>query len=403
MSAAPQQTDVTTTTTTTEEVPEGIVLDGSTYTAPADTRRSAFLGGKLTRFLQLPTLRQLLARWQEQIDREYLPDFTCPLSRLRLTGRGALTAKVEDKGGRRMTYRTFATLLRTRGRRGAQGSFKLARNVAENVHSLSTLDLGDSPQSIAYNDFLQRGNAIVKETGKGARDEAVVIRSRQYDAPVIVAAVTQTHSTGEGDDRVFVSALETALAGWLDTARGHVYRGLDVSELRLVLPSTVMLDGSVWRGYVGVLNSETGAKAWSVSAGLYREQDGVSLSVAVEAAGGRHVGHVLPRIVSALEAAQALVADLEQRAAGMVEEYATAHQLRVLRAACLEAGASEATWETESKGVRTKAEALSCLARLARGATTRTQGQTWERLAGNLLLHSWAGLSLNLPKGLDVE
>lgn len=392
---------------------------------PEDGKREASIGATAL----LPTLEDALHQWAAQIEVEAPVDAETPFGKLSLKPTGRLS---RGNGGMRMTYRVFGQILRS--------YTAPPRNAARVLHTLPVAEEGatHSPRACAYNAYLQRGlpsNA----------DKPVVLRVRSLSGvvqdqrvPVIVGAVSTSHSQEEGDDKVFVAALRTMFSrhsGMLDLTglqaiRAAVYRGIEVSELRAVVPAmrVEMAPGEWWSGYMTVRNSEVGAASWSVAVGLVREMDeatkeaaqrlgfeGATLTVEASEHKGHHAGRrVGMRVAEALREGQAKLAELVADAAKLASKVGwkdtawVVNRLRSVLAGVVSGDTlDDALGALAIASVQWEAhpsthEVVTFLGRAM--ATFPRRGQTYplERLAGRVLLHGVDTALERVPSYADV-
>lgn len=320
-----------------------------------DEARSAQLG----KLHELPSLGDVLAAWLEQIRLDECEDYAVDFRELLLAPDGRMDLGFGDKGliekhGTQdqsderllpMTYRTFGNVVRhycSPPRNSARNLVELPRAQDPHAHSGRTMrqqtragEMADSPRAIAYNAWLDKkkraDQTVTSLTGEPAT--TVLFRSRRIQrrdengvpasSPrVLIGVVTPTHCLRDGDDDKLIAAITLAFAGSVDGARGSAYRGIEESELRAVFPALTvsMPDAGTekWSGYVTARNSESGAKSWSVSAGLYRSVDGASVACEAIVRTGRHVGsHVAERMCEVAEGAAVLLKELAEKASAL--------------------------------------------------------------------------------------
>lgn len=394
---------------------------------PEDSKREASIGATA----RLPELGEALQQWQNQIALEAPADAHTGFPQLSLKPSGRLS---RGNGGMRMTYRVFGDILRS--------YTQAPRNTARVLHTLPVaeeLTSPHSPRACAYNAYLQRGLAF-------SGDKTVVLRTRQVAGivegqrvPVIVGAVSPMHSLEDGDDVVFIKALSQAFnrqSNMLDSTglqaiRASVYRGIEVSELRAVVPAmrVEMASGEWWSGYLTVRNSEVGAASWSVSVGLVKEMDeatadaakrlgfeGATLTVEANEQKGFHSGRrVGERVAAALEDAQKLLVEVVGSASELAAKVGwkdTAWVVSRLRSVLVGVASGDALddalgalaiasaeWEAHPS----THEVVSFLGRAM--ATFPRRGQTYplERLAGRVLLHGVDAALERVPSFVDVS
>lgn len=397
---------------------------------PEDGAREAAMG----EVAKLPVLGKALLDWANQIRIERPADLPTVFEALKMQPNGLIS---RGGGSMRMTYRVFGGLLRD--------YCAPPRNVARCLHRLTAAPLAGSeapeapkhhsPRSLAYNDYLKQGAATEAK-------KTVYLRTRElpYDGAngrrenVIVGQVTPTHSRTGSDDVVFIEKLHEAFPEELLAMRASHYRGIEVSELRAVIPDmrVEMAPGEWWSGYLTVRNSEVGAASWSVSAGLYKELDketvdaarrlgfeGATLSIEANERIGVHSGKkVAERVTEALSSAKALLGTLTERASKLagrdsikeagwiVGRLATALK-RVgggddLQDQLLGALAMQAlVWEKQYAVM--SHEVVTFLGQVMTRLTRRGQTYPLERLAGRVLMHGVDAALDKLPEYSDVE
>lgn len=385
-------------------------IDAVVY--PTDAAREAKMG----RIATLPTLQEALEKWTTQAVNEAPTDFATPFGALKLTATGRLS---RGNGGMRLTYRVFGALLRA--------YCAAPRNIARCLVELpAAIDdkAATSPRSVAVNAYYAGGAQM-------NQDAKCVIRTRLLNgARTAVGAVSPTHSLTAGDDLVFIRALrEYFSAAERNDMRATIYRGIEISELRVVIPAmrVEVAPGEWWSGYIVVRNSEIGAASWSISAGLIREMDaatkdaaqrlgfeGATLTVQTASKGGAHHGtKVAQRANEALQGVHKMLATLREGAAeralktakhdrlwirerlervvkdaGLTEEVETA-QLDALLA-------SSGEWSHQV----TASSVIRTLAQLSTQVTRRSQQLPIERLMGRVLME---GVDAALEKIVRVE
>jgi hypothetical protein len=351
-----------------------------------DEQRAAELG----KLHELPSLADALGAWMRQISSEHCEDYAVNFRDVLLAPDGRLDmgepnldlahahgSDMLNGQTRRlpMTYRSFGSLLRdytSPERNVARNFIRLPRAqdpVAHTGRTMRALEANgsqytdgahvpamvDSPRAIAFNAMLDErkrsDQRVTSITGESVQT-TVIFRSRLFNrrdengalvsSPrTIFGVVSPTHSLRDGDDDKLIAALSLAFAGHLSTARGAAYRGVEESELRAVFPALeVSIPGTGterWSGYITARNSESGAKSWSISGGLYRQADGASVACEAVVRTGRHVGSkVAERMVEVAEGAAALLKTLVEKAgelAGRAWEGTDAQLLRKLREA----------------------------------------------------------------------
>lgn len=395
---------------------------------------------KLGELAKLPSLGEVLSAWTARIAADQMEDKRVPFYKLRLTPTGLLSS---GKAGLPMTYRIFGHLIR--------GWCSPPRNVAQCLIRLRIAELptqstptGQLPQSTptgqlptdgvlhsplacAYNDYLGQRNdrerarlRLTSEDDSAA--ERVTIRTRvirtALETPegepqryterrTVIGAVTDTHSGPSGDDAAMITALSVAFAGSSATARAQAYRGIEESELRAVFPAFEVEIPSTggsekWTAYLTARNSETGAKSWSISAGLYRTADGATVACEAVQRSGRHVGsRVAERMVEVAEGAATLLRKLTETAAELAAKetpWSEDETLKKLRAAVQGTVLAEGealcglAWqlgETVQRGRITVGAIMNALGRVAAECETRAQAKPLEILAGRVLVEGW--------------
>ncbi len=212
-----------------------------------------------------------------------------------------------------------------------------------------------------------------------------------------------------------MASLMLAFAGSMDTARASAYRGVDESELRAFFPALKVLPGAIgaetWTGYITARNSESGAKSWSISAGLYRERDGASVACEAIIRTGRHVGsRVDERMVDVAQGAAELLHKLVEKAGelsrreweGSVESMLVRLQ-RALRGTALDGDAAcGIAWALgemmQGSGVVTVGMLIDALGRSAAALELRVESRPIEVMLGRMLVDGWAEL-----KAVDLD
>ncbi len=389
---------------------------------PEDGAREASIG----KVAELPPLADALAAWERQIAAEKPTDAPTKFKALNLKANGKLS---RGNGGLPMTYRVFGEILRS--------YCSPPRNVARCLVRLSTsqgspdAEAAYSPRSAAYNDYLAQG-------AKANAEETVVLRMRNLPSgdtrkTTVVGAVTPTHSGALSDDPVFIAAMKAGFASHeLSAIRAKFFRGIEVSELRAVVPAVrvEMAPGEFWSGYLVVRNSEVGAASWSVSAGLIKEMDevtkeaaqrlgfeGATLSMEAHAARGIHSGKkVGERVEGALIDAKALLATLTDTAGSLAAKTSTKSVEFVvnrLASAIRKVGAGEDLTDTLLAGAAlltpangkafTSNEVITYLGQAMVKLSRRGMSYPLERLAGRVLLHGIDAALERLPEYSDVE
>jgi hypothetical protein len=317
-----------------------------------DDFRAAALG----RLQKMPALTDVLAAWSKQIASERCEDYAVDFRNLLLAPDGRIdidfaspeltvstgTDHWNGRGLIPMTYRVFGSTLRHYcpvPRNIAACLIRLPRAQDPHAHTARTMRAtgpvsgDDSPRAIAVNayyDMRKRSDQTVTNiTGEPAT--TAIFRTRQLNrrdgkgelvsSPrTAIGVVSPDHCLRDGDDDKLIAALSLAFAGMMDGGRGRFYRGIEESELRAVFPALAVglptAGEETWHGYVTARNSESGAKSWSISAGLYREKDGASVACEAVIRYGRHVGrHVAERMVEVSEAAAVALKELCSKAA----------------------------------------------------------------------------------------
>jgi hypothetical protein len=388
---------------------------------PEDGAREASIG----KVAELPPMGEALNAWERQIKAENPTDAPTKFKALNLKASGKLS---RGNGGARMTYRVFGELLRS--------YCYPPRNVARCLVRLNTsqgspdAEAAYSPRSAAYNDYLAQG-------AKSNAEETVVLRFRhlpsgQTRVPTVVGAVTKTHSGVSSDDPVFIAKMREGFTSHeLSTVRAKFFRGVEVSELRAVVPAVrvEMAPGEFWSGYLVIRNSEVGAASWSVSAGLIKELDevtkeaaqrlgfeGATLSMEAHSARGIHSGKkVGERVEAALIDAKALLAELTSSAGELGSAQSTKGTefvINRLASAIRKLGAGEDTTDqllagaallTPANGAEfTSNEVITYLGQAMVQLQRRGQSYPLERLAGRVLLHGVDAALDRLPEYSDV-
>lgn len=404
-----------------------------------DDTRAAQLG----RLSELPALGEVLSAWSTQRQNDECEDYAIDFADLLLAESGAYrraTTRLDESRGLTvsmpgdlpMTYRTFGNVLRhycASPRNVAQCLIQLPTSATGPGHTRRTMRANfgpvgfDSPRAVAYNAYLDRKKAVdssVARIDEGAVTE-VILRTRLLRVPTIVdgqvvpqtrrtviGAVTPTHCLQNGDDDKLIAALSLAFAGHTDAGRAIAFRGIEESELRAVFPALeVQIPGagsSKWCGYVTARNSESGKKSWSISAGLYRTDDGASVACEAIVRTGRHVGvKVAERMVEVSEGARDLLAKLIETAselAGRKWEGTRDEFFKRLRAALagtpLETGEAcmGIAWAlgeeiADLNGPITIGLLLNVLGRAAAQFERRVDARPIEVMLGRLLVDGW--------------
>lgn len=418
-----------------------------------DEVRAAELG----KLHELPSLGETLDGWMTQIGLDECEDYAVDFRDVLLAADGRLdmghvNRKLAEAYGTEinpggavtpnhpllpMSYRTFGNVLRHYcpvRRNAAANLIMLPRAQDPHVHTGRTMRAGvaplanpnwsgalpDSPRATAYNAYLdmkkRSDQTVTSLTGEPATP--VIFRSRKlrrYDekgnlasAPrVIIGVVSPTHCLRDGDDDKLIAAITLAFAGSVNSARAAAYRGVEESELRAVFPAlTVSMPDAgeeKWSGYITARNSESGAKSWSVSAGLYRPGDGASIACEAIVRTGRHVGSkVAQRMVEVAEGAAALLKELAEKAAelGALKWVGTeAALLKQLRAAlngtplfdadaCC--GLAWALGDAVPSGPVTVGALVNVLGRAAGALERRVDARPVEVMLGRTLVGGWA-------------
>ena len=400
---------------------------------PEDGAREANIG----EVAKMPTLLEALHSWEKLIAAEKPTDQPTPFNKLHMVPDGRIS---RGNGPLRMTYRVFGGLLRD--------YCAPPKNVARCLHRLTAGDPGDAaarvhtPRSFAYNDYLSRGAATngAKEVWLRTRDLPGLDGQRRK---VIVGQVTPTHSRAGSDDPVFIEKLRAAFdKRELNAIRAHSFRGIEVSELRAVIPAlrVEMAPGEWWSGYFIVRNSEVGAASWMVGAGLTKEMDEqtldaarrlgfegtASLSVQANTKIGVHTGKkVAERVEEALTEARALLDTLVEQARNLAEATTklTVEQIvEKLAKALRGVGGSELVQDRLLGGLAMQGvewsqrptvyadgpklethDVVSFLGQAMRVVSNRAQSYPLERIAGRVLLHGIDVALKNVETVSDVE
>jgi hypothetical protein len=401
---------------------------------PDDGAREANIG----EVAKMPTLLEALHSWEKLIAAEKPSDQPTPFNKLHMVPDGRIS---RGNGPLRMTYRVFGGLLRD--------YCAPPKNVARCLHRLTAGDPGDAaakihtPRSFAYNDYLNRG-----ATATGSKE--VWLRTRELPGAdgerrkVIVGQVTPTHSRAGSDDPVFIEKLREAFKGELKAVRARAFRGIEVSELRAVIPAlrVEMAPGEWWSGYLIVRNSEVGAASWMIGAGLTKEMDEqsldaarrlgfegtASLSVQANTKIGVHTGKkVAERVDEALIEARAMLDTLVDQARNLAEattKLTVEQVVEKLAKALRSAGGSELVQDRLLGGLAMQGvewsrsttpytlpseeqvqthDVVSFLGQAMRVVANRAQSYPLERLAGRVLLHGIDVALKNVEKVSDVE
>lgn len=429
-----------------------------------DEERAAQLG----EMAGLPSLAESLAAWVDRISRDLPEDYAVPMGRVLLAPNGeympfAARTNTEEAHGRPAgyfhsspnitlpaTYRVFGNVLREH--------CTVARNVARNLILLPTWFTGpghraltmrmpapsgglyDSPRAAAYNAFLDTAKAGDEERMRSVRSisgeeqapTTIVFRTRLLPAHApteeipepemkrtVIGAVSPTHCLKDGDDDKLIAALSLAFAGYAGSARASAYRGVEESELRAIFPSLKVhveeMGDTTWSGYIVARNSESGAKSWSIAAGLYREDDGMSVACEALVKTGRHVGKkVAERMVDVAEAAAELLQKLIAEAAelaGRVAPWSEAETMKKLGAALAGtvaggdvacATAFEIGRQIETlKDPITIGLLVNALGRVASNTPARGGVRPLEVMLGRMLVKGWDELKAVQADSLD--
>lgn len=366
---------------------------------PSDTRLA-----QLGRLVELPSLGECLEAWRQRIVDDVCIDYEVPFSNLSLTPAGMIS---KGKGGLPLTYRTFGNILRS--------WCAPPRNVARVLVELPAhYDQPHSPRACAFNAYLQRNPN---------QAEKIHLRSRLLNVPggehlqrrTVIAAVSASHSRADGDDLPLISALTFAFSGSMTAARASAWRGIDETEMRSVFPALEVDVPSAgpekWQGYVVARNSETGAKSWSISAGLYRTTDGATVACEAAVRFGRHSGKkVSERMVEAADGASSLLKLLAERAgelAAKVTPWGEEETLKKIRQALVgtfaheeDACAAIALGLGAVDGPMTIGKLMNVLGWVGSQAKSRTEARPLEILLGRVLVHGWRELK---AVGADEE
>jgi len=396
---------------------------------PEDGRREADIGATL----RMPLLKNALFDWEQQIKHDFPIDVAVQLRNIRMAPDGLLTSNegalvyADSEQKHPMTYRVFGNLLRK--------YCAPPRNVARCLQRLSISALSmSSPRALAFNDYFRQAVEL------GAGNEEVILRLRTLQiapmqvAKVVVGAVTPHHSLKEGDDQVFIEAIRDQFDGHLEEVRARVFRGVEVSELRAVLPAlrVEMAPGEWWSGYLVVRNSEVGASSWSVHVGLRKELAGevadaamrlgsgsansATLSFETNSRVGVHTGkRIRNRISDALSEGKSMLRMLmtETRRLGADQSAQTDDWVRLRLATAVNSlGASQelserlvagAIFLTPENGTFTAREVVAFLGDAMNQLKYRSQSYPLERLAGRVLLNGVDRGLHKLPEYQDVE
>lgn len=416
-----------------------LALDG--VIVGVDESRAAQLGA----LAELPSLAEVLSAWAQRRLDDKCEDYPTDFRELLMRPNGELSPFVsteyrpviarENPDALPMTYRTFGNLLRHYCRpprnvarclvglpTNADGPNHTGRTARSLVDDDILDEEYDSPRAVAYNAYLDRKKSddqrVTTITGEPAT--TVVVRTRllpageQVDGEAtqpmrrtIIGAVTPTHCLRNGDDDKLIAALSLAFAGNMETARATAFRGVEESEMRALFPALqVEVPGTgaeKWTGYVTARNSESGAKSWAVSAGLYRSADGASVACEAVVRTGRHVGKkVAERMVEVATGAAELLNDLTERAAelsGRVWVGTTEAFFRKLRQALAGTVAYDpdvccgiALELGRLDGPITIGRLMDVLGRIAGGCERRVDARPIEVLLGRLLVEGWTEL-----------
>lgn len=373
---------------------------------PDDGAREANIGA----VAKMPVLGKALLDWAAQIAAESPRDFPTKFGTLQLSATGQLERG--GPGSLPVTYRVFGELLRKYCRP--------PRNAARCLYVLPAGKAEEAPfsaMSIAYNAYLDRG--------AHAKNEMVVLRTRQLPEgekgerrPVIVGAVTESHSGAAGDDPVFIEALMAAYKDSLNSIRARYFRGVEVSELRAVIPNmrVELNPNEWWSGYFVVRNSEVGAASWSVAVGLHKEMDdetadaarrlgfeGATLTVEATNKLGMHAGkRVGQRLSAALEDGAKVLDELVANANRLAIKHSANHDnnwvAKQLETVIRRLGASEEITDSALLALAFARQSwgaypveshrvVSFLGTVMVGIPRRAQAYPLERLAGRVLLN----------------
>lgn len=428
-------------------VENGVVLT-------SDEIRSAELG----RLQELPSLGEAMRAWMEAIAASAPEDYAVDFRSVLMMADGRLHVGRPDKllvdalmtncgpdheKPHPLTYRTFGNLLRH--------FCSPPKNVAKNMIDLPTIDMphqhtgrtwrrendpSDSPRAHAYNAILDKrkrhDETVTRLTGEPAT--TVIFRTRllpRFESRfakdterirTIIGVVSPNHCLRDGDDDKLIAALTIAFAGQLEGARGVAFRGVDESELRAVFPTLEVevpdAGPEKWHGYVTARNSESGAKSWTISAGLYRTADGASVACEAVVRTGRHVGKkVAERMVEVAQGASELLGQLAAKAAelsGRISPWKPEELLKRLRAAlagtfahdpdiccgiAFELGRRTADLEEPV----TIGTLIGVLGQLAGAATFRRDARPIEVMLGRMMVDGWQELKAVAVETTDEE
>jgi hypothetical protein len=390
---------------------------------PEDGAREAALGSVAT----LPSLASALDAWSKQITAEQPEDLPTKFHALALTQSGTLS---RGHGGLPMTYRVFGEVIRRYCAPPA--------NVARCLHRLAiarryNTDQGPTyryPRASAYNEYLAQGRERL------VSDTTVHLRTRML-GPVgakkktVVGAVTPTHTREATDDARFIDAIRAHFGGSLQGMRASYYRGIEVSELRSIVPylRVELAPGEWWSGYLTVRNSEVGAASWSVAVGLVKEMDeqtqetakrlgfeGATLTVEAHDYMGVHMGkNAAKRIAAAMASAEEKLGEVVKSASALACALSVRDAAWVrerLATAVKRVGVGEELAEdlvagialAEPKAVRfSAAEVVTLLGQVMTRVPTRAQAYPLERLAGRALLHGVDQTLEKLPAYSDTN
>lgn len=334
---------------------DGVVVD-------MDGSRAARLGA----LAELPTLNEVLSAWETRIREDQCEDYAVNFGNLLMAGSGELmplrATPDADIGTVTSPAHVLPMTYRVMGNLGRQWC-NPAKNFAKNMMTLPIDSVGprhagptgrigigrdrfggdgswDSPRAVAYNAILDRKKAADATLARidGSPSTTIVLRSRLLhrwndkgeiigNKRTVIGAVSTTHCLQGGDDDKLIAALTLAFGPDSNNARATAYRGVEESELRAVFPlmkapvnDALMVNGTTrsefWMGYITARNSESGAKSWSVSAGLYRHSDGAAIACEAIVRTGRHVGErVTERMVEVAQGAAKLLQKLTEEAA----------------------------------------------------------------------------------------
>lgn len=365
---------------------------------PKNDERDARLG----RAMALPSLDETLNAWLAARHADQPMDWPAKLADVRMTGDGRIS---RGRKGIRSTYRAFGTLVRN-------WSGQRVRNMAAVLAALpvATPEEQAAAEVLAKDAHSPRACAVNAFLRSGTQGDTVIFRTRLIDGVrTFVAPVTETHAREDSDDPVMIDALRAGFMKSLGVARASFYRGIDSSECRIVFPNmTVEAGRSTWSGYVTATNSETSARSWAVSAGLYRNHDGATLAVEATGKTGRHVGKAMVRMVEATETASALLRDLMRHAAEWMTRrcpWTEEAMIKRLGAALVKARATEDAIASIAMALAERGtelpQVIDAIATAAAGERAgRGAALPLEQMAGRLLVHGWEeGLTVKVQAG----